>query len=141
MITSRHRLPDPYRTVLCALWLTPVTLLMLTIIRFNGFSWGLLHPITIGAVGLMCLPAWLVWREGVDVTEKALYIRISGWRQRSFDELDTWTLDNRNPNDPILTVWDNTQHKVIHTHAAHLTDLPLLLRALKSRVRPRGWHR
>ncbi|MEO0565868.1 MAG: hypothetical protein AAF125_27410 [Chloroflexota bacterium] len=137
MITSRHRLPEPYRSLLCALWLTPTTLLALTLIRFGGLSWALLHPLTLGALALMTLPAWYVWREGVDVTDKALHIRITGWHHRHFDQLTHWHLDRRNPDAPILKVWDEHGRMVIYTHATHLTELPLLLRVLKSRV---TWH-
>jgi hypothetical protein len=140
-VHSRHRLPEPFRSLLVGLWLTPATLMLLTLIHLNGLSWAVFHPITLLALLAMSFPAWYVWNEGIDVTEKTLRIRITGWRVRSFDQLDTWHLDRRRDDSAILTVWDHQNHRVIHTHATHLTDLPVLLRTLKSRVRERGWHR
>jgi hypothetical protein len=138
-IQSRHRLPEPYRSLIVGLWLTPPTLMLLTLFHLHGLSWAVFHPMTLITGLLMGLPAWYVWNEGVDVTEKSMRIRISGWRVRTFDQLDTWHLDRRT-DDVILTVWDCQNHRVLHTHAAHLSDLPVLLRTLKSRVRRRGWH-
>jgi len=93
-VISRHRLPEPYRSLLCGLWLTPQTLLLLTIItRAEGSLWGLLHPLTVLALLLTALPALYVWNEGVDVTERALRIRIGGFRVRDLKRLATimWT--------------------------------------------------
>jgi hypothetical protein len=139
-VHSRHRLPEPFRSVLCGLWLTPATLMLLTLVHMHGLSWAVFHPFTLLAALVMALPAWYVWNEGVDVTETALRVRMTGWRVRTFEQLDTWHLDRRR-DDAILTVWDRQNRRVIHTHAAHLTDLPALLRTLKTRVRERGWYR
>ena len=105
-VISRHRLPEPYRSLLCGLWLTPPALMFLTLIKLNGLTWAVFHPLTLLAGVLMALPAWYVWQQGVDVMPDALHIRITGWRRRTFDQLDTWTLAPNPPDEPILLVWD-----------------------------------
>lgn len=138
-ILSRHRLPHPYRGALVALWVLPAGLLYLTLIAAHGLRAALVHPVLLLTLTGMALPALYVWQEGVDVTEQGLVIRSGGWRRRQYHELDSWYVDTRR-NHRIFTVWDDNQQRVISCHTAHLTDFATLARALKARVRWRGWH-
>lgn len=137
-VISRHRLTAPYRWALAALWALPAGILLVSALLGRGFSLHLADPRLLLPLALMALPALYIWREGVDVRGDGLVIRIHGWRYRSFAELDTWYLDAR-PQRRLLTVWDRRGYKVLECHAAHLTDLPLLLAALKQKLRYRHW--
>lgn len=138
-ILSRHRLPQPYRGALVALWVLPAGLLYLALIAAHGLTPALINPVLLLALAGMGLPALYVWQEGVDVTQRGLVIRSGGWRRRGYHELDSWYVDTRPPH-RIFMVWDANQQRVISCHTAHLTDFATLTRALKQRVRWRGWH-
>jgi hypothetical protein len=137
-ILSRHRLPTRYRVGLVIGWMTPIILLLLTIIFSRGITLHLLDPRLWLPLLIMLLPALYVWREGVDVLPDGLLIRVHLPRYRAFTELDNWYLDSR-PNRRLLTVWDQHNAKALECYAAHLTDLPALLAALKSNLRYRHW--
>lgn len=138
-VLSRHRLPQPYRTVVVVLWVLPSVLLFTALLVGNGFRLSLLHPLLLLSLVTMSAPALYIWQEGIDVTESGLFIRVRGWRYRRFDVLDTWYLHEYRGG-RVLKIWDVHNRRVLSCYAAHLTDLPVLLRTLKSRLRWRGWH-
>jgi hypothetical protein len=133
-VLSRHRLPRFYRLSLTALWLTPIAILTLTLLlRHRMFDVRLLVPFV-----LMAVPALYVWREGVDVLPSGIVRRIHIPRYLPYSSLETWYLDTRSDR-RTLTVWDADQHKVLELRPGHLTEMPTLLKALKSNVRWRHW--
>ncbi len=139
-ILSRHRLPQPYRTLIVVLWVLPGLLLFGALLVGNGFTPRLLHPVLIVPLLAMKLPALYIWHEGIDVTERGLVVRIRGWRRLPYTQLDTYYLhDYRGGR--VLKVWDVHNRRVLSVYAAHLTNLPVLLRTLKTHLRWRGWHR
>ncbi|MEL6271312.1 MAG: hypothetical protein AAFR22_16000 [Chloroflexota bacterium] len=137
-ILSRHRLPQPYRTAIVVLWVLPSVILFGALLVGNGFTLAVLHPMVLLALVAMAAPALDIWHEGIDVTETGLRIRIGGWRTVPFEHLDTYYLhDYRGGR--LLKLWDRHNRRVLTVYAAHLTDLPVLLRTLKARLRWRGW--
>ena len=138
-VISRHRLPEPFRSILAFLWILPICLLSVTLIVQNGFSLNLFHPLMLLTVTAMALPAIYVWNEGVDVTRTGLNIRVQGWRSRTYDQLVCWTLSTYHET-RILKIRDAHQQYVLNCHLAHLTDAAQLLRVLKSKVHYRHWH-
>lgn len=137
-ILSRHRLMPRYRYALAVLWVLPTSILLLSLLVARGFTLHLADPRLLLPLIVMLIPALYIWREGIDVLADGLHIRMHGWRYRPFTELDNWYLDNR-PNRRVLTVWDQQGRKVLECHAAHLTNLPLLLAVLKDKLRYRNW--
>jgi hypothetical protein len=137
-ILSRHRLPHPYRVLLAALWCAPMFLLLLAVLIGRGLSPSLLDPRFWLPLCVPLLPALYVWREGVDVLPGGIRSNLHGSRYYPYETLDNWYLDNR-PERRILTVWACDGRKVLQVHAAHLTDLPRLLAALKEHLRYRNW--
>jgi hypothetical protein len=136
-VISRHRLPRPYRVSLCALWLAPLALLSVVLVARHGLA-ALFDPRLLLPLLVMGIPACYVWREGVDVLQSGIVRRVHLSRYYPFEGLDTWYYDPRDGR-RVLTVWDAGRHKVLEVRAAHLTDLPGLLRALDARVRSRPW--
>jgi hypothetical protein len=132
-IISHHRLPAPYRWLLIALWLAPVGLLLAAIIAGSGMSLALFDPRFLLIIGLMAIPAFHVWQQGVDVLHGGLIIRIYWPRYYAYEELHRWQLDEH-VQGRVLTIWHKRQHLVLAYHAAHLNDLPLLLNALQSNI-------
>jgi hypothetical protein len=135
-VLSRHRLPTRYRVSLAALWLAPIVILLLALIFSRGLSLALIDPRLLLPFGLMALPALYVWQEGVDVLPGGIVARMHLPRYYTYDRLQMWYLDTR-PQRRILTVWDTDNRKVLECHAAHLTDLPVLLSVLKRHLRYR----
>ena len=134
-ILSRHRLRQPYRAVIVGLWILPVPLLLLAILIGNGVSLVLLDPRLWLPLAVMLLPAFYVWQEGVDAHPEGITARVFVPSYHAYDDLTHWHMDDR-PEGHILTVWDRDRRKVISLHAAHLTDLPLLLNWLEAHVDP-----
>ncbi len=137
-VLSRHRLPAFYRIGLALFWLMPIGIFMLSLILTHGFSAELLDLHFLACLLLMTLPALYIWREGVDVLPNGLRVRIHVPRTYTYDELDNWYFDAR-PDKHTLTVWDTKNHRALECRAGHLTDLPLLLSALKTHLRYRNW--
>lgn len=137
-ILSRHRLPRFYRVALATLWLLPITLLVGTLLVSHGWTLALLDPRLVLPLLLMGLPALYIWHEGVDVLPSGIIARVHVPHYYAYDELGTWYLDAHSQR-RILTVWDAKNDKVVEYHAAHLTDLPRLLAALKQHVRYRNF--
>jgi hypothetical protein len=137
-ILSIHRLPRRYRYSLVGLWLTPLVILLGTLVLAHGWIPALLDPRLWLLLGVMALPALYIWQEGVDVLPEGVMIRQHVPRFHRYETLDTWYIDSR-PQRKLLTLWDKHQRKVLHTHSAHLSDLPRLLAALQARVRYRHW--
>lgn len=139
-VLSRHRLPRGYRVGLTVLWLTPLSLLTLTMIWRLGLTAALLDPRFLLPALITTLPALYVWQEGIDVLPSGIVRRVHVPRYFSNEVLETWYFDAR-PDRRLLTVWDAQHQKVVECRAGHLTDLPALLDTLKERVRYRGFPR
>ncbi|MBC7871475.1 MAG: hypothetical protein H7Y09_11605 [Chitinophagaceae bacterium] len=130
---SRHRLPHPYRTLLTVFWMLPIGLLLITSFVGSGAVFALFDPRFWGILGLMGVPAWYIWQEGVDVLPEGLRIRVYVPRYHAYDELTGWRLMRRQ-QETILTIWDEAQYKVLECHATHLSNLPMLLTALREHL-------
>ena len=137
-IISRHRLPQPYRTAIVVLWLVPIVILFAALVVGNGFKLMLLHPLLLAALALMAMPALYIWHEGVDVTERGLVVRVRGWRWLPYEQLGTYYLHDYKGG-RVLKLWDAHNRRVLSLYAAHLTDLPTLLHALRCHLHWRGW--
>jgi hypothetical protein len=137
-VLSRHRLPRFYRVGLAVLWLTPAALFVVTILVSHRFALGAFDMRFVALLLLMCLPALYIWREGVDVLHGGLRVHVHGTRTYRYDELDNWYFDQR-PNRRVLTVWSTHNRRVLECRAGHLTEFPLLMRALKEHLRNRNW--
>ncbi len=135
-ILSRHRLPRFYRLGLAGFWLAPSAILLLVLTLRAGVI--VIDPRLLLPLLLMTLPALYIWHEGIDVLPGGIVRRVHLPRYYTYAELDTWHLDSR-PGRHTLTIWNGDRRKVIECRAAHLTDLPLLLCALKENVRYRHW--
>jgi hypothetical protein len=138
MVISRHRLPHPYRLGLTGLWLAPIILLLLAMLLGGGFSPALIDLRLWLPLGLMTLPALYMWREGVDVLPNGLIARVFWPRFLAYQTLDNWYYDGR-ADRRVLTIWACGGYKVLECRAGHLTDLPVLLAALKANIRYRHW--
>lgn len=132
-VISRHRLPQPYRGALIALWLTPIALLLVTIIIGTGANPALFDPRFILAVAVMGIPAYYIWQEGVDVLPDGLRVRIRLGGTYTFHELSDWHLGTISGSD-FLSVWDWRKQRVLGCPSAHLTEFPTLLTTLKTRI-------
>ncbi len=137
-VLSRHRLPQPYRTAIVVLWLVPIAILFTALAVGNGFKLALLHPVLLVALIGMGMPALYIWREGIDVTEHGLVVRIRGWRYLPYERLGAYYLHDYKGG-RVLKLWDAHNRRVLSLYAAHLTALPVLLTALKCHLRWRGW--
>lgn len=135
-ILSRHRLPRPYRLCLVGFWLAPSFILLLALTLRAGTI--PLDPRLLLPLLLLTLPALYIWHEGIDVLPSGIVRRVHLPRYYTYAELETWYLDSR-PDRHTLIIWNGHRRKVVECRAAHLTDLPLLLRALKENVRYRHW--
>jgi hypothetical protein len=134
-VLSRHRLPRAYRVGLTVLWLMPIAIFVVILL----IRWGLTFDLRlVPPLLLMTVPALYVWHEGVDVLPSGIIWRAHVLRYYPYDSLETWYFDRR-PDRHTLTVWDANSRKVLEYRAAHLTDLPHLLTALKNNVRYRNW--
>lgn len=132
-VVSRHRLPPPYRGALAVLWLVPLILLTLTALIGASSFLSLLDPRFLLPALLMCLPAAYIWQEGIDVLPGGILRRIHVPRYYPYEQLDSFYLDRRGGRH-LLVVRDSRRGKVLEYHAAHLSDLPRLLRALREHV-------
>jgi len=137
-VLSRHRLPRRYRWSLAGLWFAPIPILLAALVLSRGFSFRLFDLRLLIPLLAMTIPALFVWRQGVDVLAGGLVSREFVPHYYPYACLETWYLDSR-PDKRVLTVWDAENHKLMEFRAGHLTDLPLLLRALKANVRWRNW--
>ena len=137
-VLSRHRLPRGYRWSLATLWFAPVVLIFLSALAGRGISLSLIDPRFLLPLALMAVPALYVWREGIDVLPDGLMTRIYWPRYYPYTHLETWYMDDR-PLRRVLTIWDSDNRKVFEHRIGHLTDLPLLVCALKANIRYRNW--
>lgn len=134
-ILSRHRLPAPYRLTLALLWLAMPLLLAGALLLAWGPTAALLDLRLWGPLMLLLLPPLLVWQQGVDVCRSGLVVRLGWPRYHAYGRLSGWRL-HQSPQGAILQVWDRAQSPVLQYHAAHLSDLPLLARALHEHLGP-----
>lgn len=131
-ILSRHRLVHPYRIWLATLWLAlPVTLCAL-VLRHEIV--GLLNPRLWLVMALAIIPAWHVWRQGIDTRTDGLLIRIYAPQLYAYDMLDHWHI-HRSEQGHILIIVDRSGKTALSFHAAHLTDIQRLLSVLRRHVR------
>jgi hypothetical protein len=138
VVLSRHRLPRVYRVGIAGLWIAPIVILTLAILVSRGITAALLDPRFWLPLAIMMIPALYIWHEGVDVLPSGIISRIHWPRYYAYQQLDNWYYDSRIDR-RTLTVWDAKNHKVLECRAGHLTDLPMLLAALKSNLRNRNW--
>jgi hypothetical protein len=138
-VISRHRLRQPYRTLLTVGFLMPGPLLLLTILLGKGLTLALLDPRLLLPLLVMSFPALLVWHQGVDLHPKGLTARIHVPHYHAFADLRGWRLEDH-PEGIVLTVWDQHEH-TLAVHAAHLTQLPALLIALERHLDAPRQHR
>ncbi|MCC6615422.1 MAG: hypothetical protein IT320_18255 [Anaerolineae bacterium] len=129
-ILSRHRLPQPYRALLTVFWLTPAVLLTLTLIVAHGR--GAVDARLFAAVVLMLLPAFYIWREGVDATPSSLIRRIHVPQRYRYVVLTRWEYVE---NTGVLRVWDKAGHIALECRAAHLTEFASLIERLETCVK------
>src|SRR5262245_10162086 len=134
VILSRHRLPRVYRVGIAGLWVTPIVILVGAILVSRGATVAMLDPRFWLPLVIMMIPAWYIWREGVDVLSSGIIRRVHWPRYYAYEDLDNWYYDSR-PDRRVVTVWDHDNHKVLECRAGHLTELPALLSALKSNLR------
>jgi hypothetical protein len=137
-VISIHRLPRRYRYSLVMLWLTPLLILLGTLLLVHGWIPALLDPRLWLLLGMMALPALYIWQEGVDVLPEGVIIRQHVPRFYRYEALETWYIDTR-PLRKLLTLWDVQQRAVLRIHSSHLSDLPTLIAALQTHLRYRGW--
>lgn len=129
-LISRHRLPQPYRGALAALWLAPSALLLAALVIGHGMTPAMFDPRLLLPLLLLNLPALYFWSEGIDVWDDGIMRCAHLPRYYAYHQLDAWHFDPR-PDHRVLTLWDTRHRKVIECRAGHLTDLPLLLAALE----------
>lgn len=132
-ILSRHRLPRFYRVSLALLWALPPLLLLATVGAGAGLS-ALLTPPPLLAAALMLLPAVYIWNEGVDVLPGGIVRRVHLPRYLPYGGLADWQYD-AHPDRRVLVIWDARCCKVVECRAGHLSDLPVLLAALRANIR------
>ncbi|MEP7290695.1 MAG: hypothetical protein ABI835_02880 [Chloroflexota bacterium] len=116
-VIRRHRLPTRYRVGLTVLWMVPLGLFVAAIVSQRGLD-----------------PALYFWREGIDVLPDGIYRRMHVPQYYAFSEMTRWHYDARKERH-VLTIWDETERKIVECRAGHLTDFPALLEVLEERVR------
>ena len=136
-VLSRHRLPSAYRYSIVALWLTPIFLLVLTILLGKGNIPTVLDLRLIIPLTIMALPALYIWQEGADVLPCGIRARVHIPRYYTYTTLDTYYYDAHAARH-VLTIWDVSSRKVLECRAGHLMGFSTLLASLKENVRLRN---
>ncbi len=137
-ILSRHRLPQPYRTLLVGGWLALPLILVVGIILGAGPSLSVFDPRFLILLALMFLPAYYVWQEGVDVYENGLSARVYVPKHYHYTSLSHWQIKMaHHVNARILTIWNDEGHIVLSRHMAHLSDVTRLVDSLRLNVHQR----
>jgi hypothetical protein len=134
-ILSRHRLPQPYRGGLVLGWLLLPGLVLAAIVFGRGMTPALFDPRFLLLLGVMAFPAVYIWQEGIDVHRDGIVARAGMPRRHAYSVLRGWYIHTY-PSARILTIWDRDGRHVLQWHTAHLTDLPLLLDALRKHIPP-----
>lgn len=134
-VVSRHRLPEPYRSVLVGLWLLPPCLMFAVLLIFGSAQFALLHPLTLLFLCLMSLPALYVWREGIDVTAVGVRVRMGGWHYRPFARLRGAFITYERGT-AVFTLLDENAVRVVMCPAAHLTECRRLVALLRTQLYP-----
>jgi hypothetical protein len=137
-VLSRHRLPGVYRYSILVLWLTPIFLLIFTVILGKGVTPAVLDVRLIIPLAVLALPALYIWQEGVDVLPNGIRARVQVPRYYTYTALGTYYYDARTDRH-VLTIWDAESRKVLECRARHLTHFPTLLASLKANVRWRSF--
>lgn len=132
-VLSRHRLPAPYRGALTLLWLLPGLLLWGALLLTRGPHTALLDPRLVLPLCLMLLPALFVWRQGIDLGQRGLWLRLSLPSYHSYDALGEWRL-LCTPQGQILGIYARDESILCQWHAAHLSDPDLLLATLRQKL-------
>ena len=98
----------------------------------TGFGWGVFWT-TAGLVGAFSFMTVLVFRERVELTERAVYHRAWGWVQRRYaiEDISRFEL-----NDSRVTLFLNSGKKV--KLPTHLESLEQLTEALENMLKSRG---
>lgn len=128
-IISRHRLPTPYRIAIPLLWLAPIGVFLVVFFARTGLTPAALDPRLLLPLLLMALPALYIWQEGVDVLKDGIVRRVHVPRYYPYTVLDDWQHSR-----DVLVVWDRRRRKALECRPAHLTDVHLLLAALRDNV-------
>jgi hypothetical protein len=135
VVISRHRLPHPYRYLLIALWLTPILMLLAAIIVAKGMTLALFDPRFLLIIGLMSIPAFYVWQEGVDVLRNGIKTRVNIPRYYAYKKLKSWRVQYQPQVEAdILTIYDADEKTALSVHTAHLSQIELLLNTLSVNV-------
>ncbi|MCL4248578.1 MAG: hypothetical protein KJ065_10575 [Anaerolineae bacterium] len=130
IVLSRHRLPQPYRSLLALLWMSPTILLGVTLALTHGLRAIDARLLTLMVV--MLVPGLYVWREGIDTTPNGIICRIHRTRRYRYGMLTDW--DYRE-NAGVLRVWDETGNLALECYAAHLTAFEALIVILQTRIK------
>lgn len=132
-LLSRHRLRQPYRHLLIGLWLAPLGVLLAGIVAAKGMTLALFDPRFLLILALMALPAYHIWQQGIDVLRGGIVDRLYLPRRYAYTMLHSWEIE-KHPRARVLIIRDETGHRVITWHTAHLSDLPDLLDALRQNI-------
>lgn len=132
-VLSRHRLPAPYRGALTLLWLLPGLLLAGALLVSRGPQVALLDPRLLLPLCLMLLPALFVWRQGIDLGQRGLWLRLSLPSYHAYDALSEWRLLHT-PQGRILGIYARDESILCHWHALHLSDCDALLEILRQKL-------
>ncbi len=128
-LVSQHRLPQPYRLVLAALWSLPGLVVLIA----AASKPGLLLDLRVLLPALVLLvPAAYIWREGVDVTPSAVIRRIHLPRRCPFHTLARWRFDHESG---ILRVWNRDGEIVLECRREQMTDFEGLVTRLSAQIR------
>jgi len=126
---STHRLPVFYRYSLTLLWVAIPALLVVAMLFSGGMRLAMFDPRLLLPLLLMLIPAMHIWQQGVDVYREGLRVRVYLPCYHPYETLAEWQL-YPSPQGRILTIVNQERAAVLRYHAAHLTDLPLLVQAL-----------
>lgn len=132
-VLSRHRLPAPYRGALTLLWLLPGLLLWATLLLTRGPQMVLLDPRLVLLLCLMLLPALFIWRQGIDLGQRGLWLRLSLPSYHAYDALGEWRLLHT-PQGQILGIYARDTSALCLWHAVHLSDCELLQETLREKL-------
>jgi|GEM_PF-881850 len=127
---SIHRLPTFYRYSLTLLWIAIPALLIGAVLLSRGVQLALFDPRLLILLLIMLLPAMHIWQQGVDVRGDGLLVRLYAPRFHQYEKLHSWQLESF-PQGKVLSIVDIDEAYILRFHAAHLSDLPILLAALK----------
>ena len=130
IVLSRHRLPQPYRSLLALLWVTPTILLGVVLAASHGAR--AIDARVLALMVVMLIPGLYVWREGIDTTPNGIICRIHRTRRYRYGMLTDWDYREKAG---VLRVWDETGDLALECYAAHLTAFEALIVTLQTRIK------